>query len=128
MKRFFKFMVKYRYVMFPVFAITALAIFGGALTLLWNWLMPSIFGLTAINFWQAIGLFVLARLLFSGMGFHKGNRRFRHHHSVSNAEREKWMAMSFEERREWFKQRRFERGCGFRSKFNKKESNKPENE
>jgi hypothetical protein len=30
---------------------------------LWNWLMPSIFGLTKINFWQAIGLQLLAYII-----------------------------------------------------------------
>jgi hypothetical protein len=31
---------------------------------LWNWLMPVIFGLTTITFWQAIGLFVLSKIFF----------------------------------------------------------------
>ena len=34
------------------------------LLILWNWLMPLIFGLITINFWQAFGLYVLSRLLF----------------------------------------------------------------
>jgi len=32
--------------------------------LLWNWIMPAIFNLPTINFWQAIGLMVLATILF----------------------------------------------------------------
>ena len=32
--------------------------------LLWNWLMPTIFGLTTINIWQAGGLILLCNLLF----------------------------------------------------------------
>ena len=31
---------------------------------LWNWLMPAIFGLTEITFWQAWGLLFLCSLLF----------------------------------------------------------------
>lgn len=31
---------------------------------LWNWLMPAIFGLTVINYWQALGLELLSSLLF----------------------------------------------------------------
>ena len=31
---------------------------------LWNWLMPEIFGLKAINFWQAIGILFLSHLIF----------------------------------------------------------------
>jgi hypothetical protein len=31
---------------------------------LWNWLMPTIFKLTAITFWQAWGINFLAMILF----------------------------------------------------------------
>lgn len=33
------------------------------LMLLWNWLMPVIFGLPVITFWQALGLYMLAGVL-----------------------------------------------------------------
>lgn len=32
--------------------------------LLWNWLMPEIFGLIEIGFWQALGLCFLSSALF----------------------------------------------------------------
>lgn len=31
---------------------------------LWNWLMPAIFGLKTITFWQAVGLTFLCSFLF----------------------------------------------------------------
>ena len=31
--------------------------------LLWNWLVPAIFGLPAVTFWQALGICILVRLL-----------------------------------------------------------------
>ena len=37
--------------------------FGWFVMLLWNWLMPMIFGLTSINYWEAYGLYALCRLL-----------------------------------------------------------------
>ena len=37
---------------------------GGPLMVLWNWLMPTIFYLDEITFWQACGLQLLATLLF----------------------------------------------------------------
>lgn len=43
------------------------AIFLGlsvVLTILWNWLMPTIFGLPQVGFWQAVGLMLLSTLLF----------------------------------------------------------------
>jgi hypothetical protein len=35
---------------------------------LWNGLMPKLFGLTTITYWQGIGLGLLGRLLFGGVG------------------------------------------------------------
>ncbi len=43
-------------------------IFGYVVMLLWNWLMPGIFGLGVVTFWQAVGIVVLAKLLFGGFG------------------------------------------------------------
>ncbi len=39
-------------------------VFGFVLKWLWNWLMPDIFGLRQISYWQAFGLLLLAKLLF----------------------------------------------------------------
>lgn len=36
--------------------------------LLWNWLMPMIFGLTTLTFWQSFGLMLLASFLFKSSG------------------------------------------------------------
>jgi hypothetical protein len=33
---------------------------------LWNWLMPTLFSLPAITFWQAVGLLGLSWILFGG--------------------------------------------------------------
>jgi hypothetical protein len=38
---------------------------GLPLMILWNWLMPTIFGLPTIGFWQAVGLNFLASILFN---------------------------------------------------------------
>ncbi len=57
------------FVIFGAIAIAALALlFGYVVMLLWNWLMPAIFGLGIITFWQAVGIVVLAKLLFGGFG------------------------------------------------------------
>ena len=32
--------------------------------LLWNWLMPMLFGLMKLNFWQSLGVVLLTGLLF----------------------------------------------------------------
>lgn len=41
----------------------AIILFGAPLMVLWNWLMPTMFGLPEITFWQACGLQLLATIL-----------------------------------------------------------------
>jgi hypothetical protein len=62
-------MKRYRF-----FRILKIALFGSLAVLavtflvmsLWNALMPGIFAVRAITFWQALGLLVLSKLLFGG--------------------------------------------------------------
>lgn len=44
-------------------------VFGLVVMLLWNWLMPDIFNLPEIGYWQGFGLILLAKILF-GFGGH----------------------------------------------------------
>jgi hypothetical protein len=85
--------------------IGAVAGFTLAVMLLWNSLIPSIFGLGIISFWQALGLLVLSRLLFGGFGHGRGHG-FGRMHEHRNAIREKWMNMTPEERKEFAKKRK----------------------
>ncbi len=66
-------------------------LFGELVMHLWNWLLPPIFGLHMITFWQALGLLLLSRILFGSWGAGGGNRGRR-------GRREKWDKMSPEER------------------------------
>ena len=50
--------------------LVAVPLFGALVMLLWNWLVPPIFGWSAIGFWQALGLLLLCRILVGG--FHGG--------------------------------------------------------
>src|SRR6266851_3171377 len=48
---------------------------GGEIVLqLWNWLLPPLFGWRQITFWQALGILVLCRVLFGGLGSHGSGR------------------------------------------------------
>ena len=49
-------------------------LFGYAFMWLWNWLIPDIFGLMPITYWQAIGLLVMAKLIFGGFEGTKSGR------------------------------------------------------
>jgi len=44
-------------------AIIAALVFAMPIWVLWNWLMPSIFGVNEISIFQAFGLLLLAKLL-----------------------------------------------------------------
>ncbi len=50
------------------FVLAFLAVGSLVFMLLWNALLPAIFGLKAIGYWQAVGLLVLARILFGSFG------------------------------------------------------------
>ena len=85
------------------------AVFSSVVMLLWNWLMPALFGLAAINFWQALGLFALARILFGSFGFLERSRMMHeqmHYEAGGHPIHKKWMKMSAEQRKEFLERRR----------------------
>ena len=51
-----------------IFIIGLAILFGFLIMWLWNWLMPMIFGLPALNYWQAVGVFILSKILLGGCG------------------------------------------------------------
>src|SRR5580698_7087035 len=76
-----------------VIVIVASFVFGFVIMHLWNWLMPAIFGLRLITFWQALGLFVLSKIIFGGFHRHHGDRRHWRQHM-----KERWENMTPEDR------------------------------
>lgn len=73
--------------------------FGSLVMILWNAVMPDLFHLPVIDFWHALGLFALAKILFSGFRGGPGGRWKR------NAWKEGWAKMTPEQqeklRQEW---------------------------
>jgi hypothetical protein len=57
-----------------IFFIILVFLFGYITMRLWNWLMPELFGLGEIQYWQALGVLILAKILFGGFGNHKSKR------------------------------------------------------
>jgi predicted membrane chloride channel (bestrophin family) len=43
-------------------------VFGLVVMLLWNWIMPTVFGLKTLTYWQSWGLVLLAHILFKAVG------------------------------------------------------------
>ena len=74
-------------------AIVAVAVFGFILMILWNWLAPAVFGARTITFWQALGILVLSKILFSGFGGRPGHRGH-----WKNRMRDRWAQMTPDER------------------------------
>ena len=71
-----------RWYFFAPLAILAIFVFtfvgGEVVKLLWNWLLPPLFGFRQVSFWQALGVLVLCRILFGGSGWHRsGGYNFR---------------------------------------------------
>jgi hypothetical protein len=60
----------------PVALAVFIAVGGGIVMLLWNWLLPPLFGWPQITIWQGFGLLALCRILFGGLG--RGGHRSRH--------------------------------------------------
>ena len=56
-----------------LFVLLAFAL-AWATMLLWNWLIPSLFGGPIITYLEAAGLMILGRLLIGGFGGGKGGR------------------------------------------------------
>jgi hypothetical protein len=78
------------------------ALGGEVVKWLWNWLLPPLFGFPQVTFWQALGLLALCRILFGGLGCHRGS---------SSHYRRRWEHMTPEER-ERVRQRMRERWSG----------------
>jgi|SRR5436190_4438812 len=84
-------------------AITLFIFLGGKVVqLLWNWLMPLLFGLREVTFWQAVGILALSRILFGGFGMGRRSGR-------------RWGRDMSPDERERFRQRMRER-CGMGEK------------
>jgi hypothetical protein len=75
-----------------IIGLLAVTVAGFAVTTLWNWLAPAIFGWHTINFGQALGLFALSRILFGG--FRGGGPRMHWRRRMA----ERWEQMTPEER------------------------------
>jgi hypothetical protein len=85
--------------------IAVLALLSLAVMLLWNSLVPELFHAPPLQYWQALGLLLLSRILFGGLrgrGWH-GHRRQR-------MWRERWENMTPEERARLSEH--FQRRCG----------------
>jgi hypothetical protein len=82
----------FRGVRIAAFAVVAVGVVGAVVRGLWNWLLPDLVGWHPIDFWQALGLLALTRILVGGLRGGGGRARWRARMI------ERWEQMSDEER------------------------------
>ena len=71
------------------FVLVFIAVLSLVVMVLWNWLMPMIFGITAITYLQALGLLILSKILLTGIGkrpspYYYNRRKYWHHRTEDN--------------------------------------------
>ncbi len=64
-----------RVIRIVLLVVIGIGVFSFVVMWLWNHLMPQIFGLHAIGYWQALGLLVLSKLFFGAFRGGPGWRR-----------------------------------------------------
>ncbi|MDF2432313.1 MAG: hypothetical protein JWP44_1944 [Mucilaginibacter sp.] len=102
------FFYKRRFIFIPLAVVAFLSLISFVVMNLWNYLLPEILHVGIINFWQAMGIFILCKILF---GFGKGNRMGGGAPWMRHQMAERLKNMSPEEK-EKFKER-LKNGCGW---------------
>jgi len=69
---------------------------GEIVKLLWNWLLPPLFGWREITFWQGFGILALCRILFGHHGW-RGGPRYVARRRIRERMHERWQQMTPEE-------------------------------
>lgn len=83
--------------MFIVFFIAAILVFGGIVMALWNAILPVVIGVKTITFVQALGILLLSKILFGGFG-RRGSWQKGRYNQWGNNMREKFANMTPEEK------------------------------
>lgn len=93
--------------LFILLGAAAVFIFSGIVMLLWNGILPAVLHVGVITFWQAMGILLLAKILFGGF---RGRRHHMGHHWAKHLHR-KWQHMTPEERERVIAIMKEKRGC-----------------
>jgi hypothetical protein len=84
----------FKYAGFGVLGIAAVFGFTYVMMLLWNALVPELFNGPVLGYWQTLGLLILSKILFSGIGGGgcKGDRsgHYRHYRHNDDFPKSRW--------------------------------------
>jgi len=70
-----------KYTGFGILGIGAMFLFVWLVMLLWNALVPELFNGPVLSYWQTAGIFLLSKILLSGIGSGGGSKKSSHHSS-----------------------------------------------
>lgn len=87
----------------PLFLVIMIALvfgLGGVVMFLWNATLPDIIGVNTVNYWQALGIFVLCKILFGGF---KPSRNYNKNNVKRTKLKEKFMNLN-EDQKSVFKE------------------------
>ncbi len=73
---------------FTILGASLIILMGFVIMWLWNWLMPLIFNLTTLTYWQAAGVFILAKIIFGGFGGDSSNNSNSKHRPKNKIKKE----------------------------------------
>ena len=93
-------------IFFVIAAVGIVFMIGTVITFLWNAILPELTGVNKITFWQAVGLFILSKILFTS--WHRQGRGGGWSRRASW--KHKWQQMSEDERAQF--KTRWREKCG----------------
>jgi hypothetical protein len=104
-----------------LFGVLAVLLIGLITKLLWNWLVPTLFNGPQINYWQALGLLILSKILFWGFGGKRHYYQHGQHEAWKSRFSHKFSNMTPEER-DAFKKKMKEKWCSWEKDASSKDS------
>jgi len=104
--------IKFGVAFFPMMVIAISLALGLVLKLLWNAILTPVLRVQPITFWQALGMFIISRILFGGFYRPRAGWKGKPGWGGSPEWRQKWMNMSEEERARF--RQEWQNRCGHR--------------
>ena len=80
----------WRYTGFGALGIIGIFAFTFAVMWLWNWLVPELFSGPVLSYWQTLGLLVLSKILFSGIGSGSKHSHSKHEKDCHPMPKSRW--------------------------------------
>src|SRR4051794_1614170 len=104
--------IKYGIPFFPLMMILLSLLLGLVVKLLWNAVLSPVLHVQQLTYWQAVGLFILSRILFGGFG-RRGGSMGSPGWRGGPEWRQKWMNMTEEDRAKFREE--WQKRCGHRN-------------